>query len=86
MQQVLKIQSGHESVHRQTDWETDMVKPIQPPSTSLGEGYYSHMYISEMITIKLISVNMNWKCYDVGHTYGMIENTIHGTATFWVWN
>ena len=28
---LLKIQSGHDSVHRQTDGQTDKVKPVYPP-------------------------------------------------------
>ena len=36
---LLKIQSGHDSVHRRTDGQTDKVKPVYPLSTSLKRGY-----------------------------------------------
>ena len=35
---LLKIQSGHDSVHRRTDGQTDKVIPVYPLSTSLKRG------------------------------------------------
>ena len=35
---LLKIQSGHNSVHRRTDGQTDKVIPVYPLSTSLKRG------------------------------------------------
>ena len=35
----LKIQSGHDSVQRRTDGQTDKVIPVYPLSTSLKRGY-----------------------------------------------
>ena len=33
------IHSGHDFVHRRTDGQTSYVKPVNPPSTSLSEGW-----------------------------------------------
>ena len=38
-QVLLNIQSGHDSVHRRTDRQTDKVKPVYPLSTLLKRGY-----------------------------------------------
>ena len=35
---LLKIQSGHDSVHRQTDGQTDKVKPVYPPFNFVEAG------------------------------------------------
>ena len=44
---LLKIQSGHDFVHRRTDGQTDKVIPVYPLSTSLKRGYNKYNFVNE---------------------------------------
>ena len=53
---LLKIESGHVSVHRLTDGQTDKVKPVYPLSTSLKRVNNNDKFFPAPVTALDVSV------------------------------
>ena len=59
-QVLLKIQSGHDSVHRRTDVQTDKVKPVYPPFNFVEAG----SIINSEFDKDIINQTGTWWCID----------------------
>ena len=60
-QVLLNIQSGHDSVHRRTDRQTDKVKPVYPLSTLLKGGYNENTVFRKTRGINYLYENYSHK-------------------------
>ena len=71
---LLKIQSGHDSVHRRTDRQTDKVKPVNPPFNFVEAGgimtkmlspeqnssfHVDHIPSTNIVVLVVIGVHIN---------------------------
>ena len=62
---LLKIQSGHDSVHRRTDGQTDKVIPVYPPINFVEAGGIK-MYLKVLSACLLFSLSLIALCYNSG--------------------
>ena len=74
---LLKIQSGHDSVHRRTDGQTDKVIPVYPPFNFVEAGGIISL-------IFLHSSNTLWCSHLDFLTYALIHSSLVMKNKIWV--
>ena len=68
---LLKIQSGHDSVHRWTDGQTEKVKPVYPPFNFVEAGGIMRFFGNNLMVISQVMFNIsNWNVFNYWNVSG----------------